>query len=90
MAVLAPWIATRRHAVLLLTDETGSNVANNVQASFVWDTTNTLINNRPGTLTTVSFPTMGVGACTDAGVTCRFVRRDTDLEPSVVLGAVAE
>ena len=31
-----------------------------------------------------------VGACTDAGVTCRFVRRDTDLEPSVVLGAVAE
>ncbi|HEY2935710.1 MAG TPA: hypothetical protein VGJ25_03870 [Gaiellaceae bacterium] len=31
-----------------------------------------------------------VGACARAGITCRFVRRDTDLEPSVVLGAVAE
>jgi UDP-GlcNAc:undecaprenyl-phosphate GlcNAc-1-phosphate transferase len=31
-----------------------------------------------------------VRACSGAGVACRFVRRDTDLEPSVVLGAVAE
>jgi UDP-GlcNAc:undecaprenyl-phosphate/decaprenyl-phosphate GlcNAc-1-phosphate transferase len=28
-----------------------------------------------------------VNACADAGVTCRFVRRDTDLDPHVVLGA---
>ena len=31
-----------------------------------------------------------VGACERAGITCRFVRRDTDLEPSIVLGALAE
>jgi UDP-GlcNAc:undecaprenyl-phosphate GlcNAc-1-phosphate transferase len=31
-----------------------------------------------------------VGACDRAGVNCRFVRRETDLEPSVVLGASAE
>jgi FlaA1/EpsC-like NDP-sugar epimerase len=27
-----------------------------------------------------------VGACTDAGVTCRVVRREIDLDPRVVLG----
>jgi UDP-GlcNAc:undecaprenyl-phosphate GlcNAc-1-phosphate transferase len=31
-----------------------------------------------------------VAACDEAGVLCRFVRRETDLEPSVVLGAGAE
>ncbi len=31
-----------------------------------------------------------VGACTGAGVTCRFVRREVDLDPRVVLGTVAE
>jgi UDP-GlcNAc:undecaprenyl-phosphate GlcNAc-1-phosphate transferase len=31
-----------------------------------------------------------VAACTQAGVDCRFVRRETDLDPRVVLGAVAE
>jgi hypothetical protein len=29
-------------------------------------------------------------ACERAGVPCRFVRRDTDLDPRVVLGAAAE
>jgi UDP-GlcNAc:undecaprenyl-phosphate GlcNAc-1-phosphate transferase len=28
-------------------------------------------------------------ACTDAGITCRFVRRETDLDPRVILGAGA-
>ena len=31
-----------------------------------------------------------VEACARSGVSCRFVRRETDLEPSVVLGAAAE
>jgi UDP-GlcNAc:undecaprenyl-phosphate GlcNAc-1-phosphate transferase len=31
-----------------------------------------------------------VGACTDAGVPCRFVRREVDLDPRVVLGSAAE
>ena len=31
-----------------------------------------------------------VDACTEAGVDCRFVRRDIDLDPRVVLGAGAE
>ena len=31
-----------------------------------------------------------VDACTDAGIDCRFVRRDIDLDPRVVLGAGAE
>ena len=31
-----------------------------------------------------------VEACARGGVSCRFVRRETDLEPSVVLGAAAE
>jgi FlaA1/EpsC-like NDP-sugar epimerase len=30
-----------------------------------------------------------VGACSDAGVTCRVVRREIDLDPRVVLGTVA-
>jgi UDP-GlcNAc:undecaprenyl-phosphate GlcNAc-1-phosphate transferase len=31
-----------------------------------------------------------VDACTDAGVSCRFVRREVDLDPRVVLGSAAE
>jgi hypothetical protein len=31
-----------------------------------------------------------VRACTEAGVQCRFVRRETDLDPLVVLGAARE
>ena len=31
-----------------------------------------------------------VYGCAQAGVTCRFVRRHTDLDPRVVLGATAE
>jgi len=31
-----------------------------------------------------------VDACTDAGVPCRFVRREVDLDPRVVLGTAAE
>jgi hypothetical protein len=31
-----------------------------------------------------------VTACDEAGVGCRFVRRETDLDPRVVLGASAE
>ncbi len=28
-------------------------------------------------------------ACADAGIACRFVRRETDLDPRVILGAGA-
>jgi FlaA1/EpsC-like NDP-sugar epimerase len=31
-----------------------------------------------------------VEACADAGVDCRFVRRDIDLDPRVVLGSAAD
>jgi hypothetical protein len=31
-----------------------------------------------------------VAACAAAGVTCRFVRRELDLDPVVVLGSAAE
>ena len=31
-----------------------------------------------------------VDACTEAGVDCRFVRRDIDLDPQVVLGSIGE
>ena len=31
-----------------------------------------------------------IDACTDAGVTCHFVRREIDLDPRVVLGSTAE
>ena len=31
-----------------------------------------------------------VEACADVGVTCRFVRREIDLDPRVVLGTAAE
>ena len=31
-----------------------------------------------------------VDACLQAGVTCRFVRREIDLDPHVVLGSAAE
>jgi hypothetical protein len=31
-----------------------------------------------------------VAACADAGVACRFVRREVDLDPRVVLGSASE
>jgi FlaA1/EpsC-like NDP-sugar epimerase len=31
-----------------------------------------------------------VAACTDANVSCRFVRREVDLDPRVVLGTAGE
>jgi hypothetical protein len=31
-----------------------------------------------------------VYGCAQAGVACRFVRRETDLDPRVILGAAAE
>ena len=37
-----------------------------------------------------SASTRSCAACGDAGVACRFVRRETDLDPRVVLGASAE
>src|SRR5258706_13985505 len=39
--------------------------ANNVTASFVWDSANTYINNRTGTYTTLSVSSLADGACTD-------------------------
>ncbi|MEO5760676.1 MAG: hypothetical protein ABIR28_00040, partial [Vicinamibacteria bacterium] len=47
---------------------TGLAVANNVVATFVWDSTNAYINLRAGSATTLSVPTLsvgGAGACTD-------------------------
>jgi hypothetical protein len=31
-----------------------------------------------------------VNACADAGVDCRFVRREIDLDPQVILGSASE
>ena len=31
-----------------------------------------------------------VEACSEAGVACRFVRRETDLDPRVIFGTAAE
>src|SRR5688500_17253566 len=44
---------------------TGAAVAVNVAATFVWDSANALVNNRPGTNTTLSVPSLAIGACTD-------------------------
>ena len=44
---------------------TGSAVAINVTASFLWDSANAFINNRPGSSTTLSVSSLAVGACTD-------------------------
>ncbi len=44
---------------------TGAAVAANVTATFVWDSANLLINNRPGTNTTLSVSSLAIGACTD-------------------------
>src|SRR5262245_47522241 len=44
---------------------TGAAVATNVVATFVWDSTNALINNRPGTNTSLSVSSLAIGACTD-------------------------
>ncbi|HZM23418.1 MAG TPA: hypothetical protein VFC02_16830, partial [Anaerolineales bacterium] len=44
---------------------TGAAVATNVVATFVWDSANALINNRPGTNTSLSVSSLAIGACTD-------------------------
>jgi LPXTG-site transpeptidase (sortase) family protein len=44
---------------------TGSAIATNMTASFVWDSANGLINTRPGSSTTLSVSSLAIGACTD-------------------------
>lgn len=44
---------------------TGDTASTNVTANFVWDSANALINNRPGTLTTISVASLAPTACTD-------------------------
>lgn len=39
--------------------------ATNLSAAFTWNTTNTYINSRPGTLTTIDLASLAGGACTD-------------------------
>jgi LPXTG-site transpeptidase (sortase) family protein len=42
---------------------TGDTTATNVTAKFVWDSSNTYINNRPGTNTTLSVSSLAPGGC---------------------------
>ena len=44
---------------------TGDAVATNVTSNFVWDTTDPYINLRSGSLSSLSVPSLAVGACTD-------------------------
>ncbi len=44
---------------------TGGADASNVTADFVWDTSNTYINIRPGTNSNLSVSSLAIGACTD-------------------------
>src|SRR5688500_13011402 len=44
---------------------TGDAVATNVTSSFVWDSADPYINLRPGSLSSLSVSSLGVGACTD-------------------------
>ncbi len=44
---------------------TGSDPATNVVSTFVWNSANALINLRTGSVSTLSFPTLAAGACTD-------------------------
>jgi hypothetical protein len=44
---------------------TGSNPATNVASTFVWDSANALINVRAGSVSSLSLPTLAVGACAD-------------------------
>jgi uncharacterized repeat protein (TIGR01451 family) len=43
-----------------------STATTNVVANFVWDSANANINTRPGSLTSITVPTLAAGACTDA------------------------
>jgi hypothetical protein len=44
---------------------TGDTAALNVVSTFVWDTSATYIDLRPGSLSSYSVPSLGAGACTD-------------------------
>jgi LPXTG-site transpeptidase (sortase) family protein len=44
---------------------TGDSAATNVTATFVWDSSNTYVNNRPGTNTTLSVSSLAAKTCTD-------------------------
>jgi hypothetical protein len=44
---------------------TGVAIATNVLSSFVWDSSDPYINSRPGSLTTLSVPSLAPTACTD-------------------------
>src|SRR5689334_7224151 len=44
---------------------TGTTVANNVASSFVWDTSATYINLRPGSLSSLTLSSLAAGSCTD-------------------------
>jgi hypothetical protein len=44
---------------------TGDAIATNVSSSFVWDSADPYIDLRLGSLTTLSVPSLAVGACTD-------------------------
>lgn len=44
---------------------TGASTASNVQASFVWDSSNSYIDIRPGTNSSLSVSSLAAGACTD-------------------------
>ena len=45
---------------------TGGAAAANVTASFVWDSSNSYVNLRPGTNSSLSLGDLGTGACVDA------------------------
>ncbi len=45
---------------------TGSTGTSNVSVDFVWDSANALINIRPGSLETITIPTLAAGDCSDA------------------------
>jgi LPXTG-site transpeptidase (sortase) family protein len=44
---------------------TGDAVATNLTSNFVWDSADPYINLRPGSLSTISVPSLSIGACTD-------------------------
>lgn len=44
---------------------TGGAIASNVTATFVWESSNSYINIRPGTNSSLSVPSLAPGACTD-------------------------
>ncbi|MEO7540221.1 MAG: hypothetical protein ABIV21_09340, partial [Pyrinomonadaceae bacterium] len=53
---------------------TGDATANNVQSSFIWDSTNPLIATRSGSLTSLTFVSLAAGACVDLFYEIEIVR----------------